>query len=708
MSLIVKLIGKDRLSPVLDKSTSSAKGLEGRIGKLGLKFAKFGAAAVVALTGVSIKLSIDLEKGLREVGTLMGGLTRNEMKAMSKELRNIAVQSGQALDKLVKAKYDIVSAGFAKVADSAKVLEASAMLAVGGVTEVSKAADIVTTALNAYNLTALDSIDVSDLLFTVVRLGKTTMDELSGSLGRVFAIAGQVGISMEEVGAAVATLTSQGLDTARAVTSLQGAIIQIIKPTEIMKGVIKDLKFATGEALLKQVGFAEALKLIKKQSEKVNIPLSEVFGSIEALQAVLPLAGSAAKGFAENLNQISDRAGATADAVAEMEKSTAHQLARMKQAFVSIGIVIGDFFIPIIADAAEAIANLFTNTNTIRIKRVREEIEQLTKDLETQLALTEDASLWDKIWATGGTGDPDIVRAKIQALQEELELLKNRGVEAGEEIAKTIETLVIPSISTWGEAIEITQEQWERMVEFSLAGNEQLKESFGSVIEKWLAGNADMAKGFQVSVNAISKIGSQLTQKRLNDIRSTAKTEIQAVLDSTKSEEVKADEIANIREQAIIDESKARKAQKPFLIAQAIANTALAVVNALTIKPLIPVGLAAAVLVGAAGALQVATIAAQKFELGGRIPGEIPIIAHQGEGISSAAAMDQFGDQILRFNDLAESGGNTSAGSINININAVDGESVRRLFIENTDALAEAIIEAVRNRDLSEGALANA
>ena len=78
----------------------------------------------------AVKSTIELEKGLREVGTLMGGLTKDEMRAMGDELKNISVQTGQALDKLVKAKYDIVSAGFTDAAASADVLKASADLAV--------------------------------------------------------------------------------------------------------------------------------------------------------------------------------------------------------------------------------------------------------------------------------------------------------------------------------------------------------------------------------------------------------------------------------------------------------------------------------------------------------------------------------------------------------------------------------------------------
>ncbi|KKN47791.1 hypothetical protein LCGC14_0659120, partial [marine sediment metagenome] len=355
MSLIVKMFGANALSPELKRATKDMGGLGKATGLAGKAFLGFGALAAAAIVGVGTKISIDLEKGLREVGTLMGGLSKGEMKDMGDELKNIAVQTGQALDKLVKAKYDIVSAGFADAASSAELLAASAQLAVGGVTEVSIAADLLTTTINAYNLSSRDAVNVNDKLFTIVRLGKTTMSELGGSMGRVVAIAGQTGVSLEEVGAAVATLTSQGLDTARAITSLQGAIVQIIKPTEIMKGIIEDLGFETGEALLKSEGFAGSLNLIQWEADRVRLPLSEVFGSIEALQAVLPLTGTAAGAFSSNLLQMGDSAGAAAAAVKEMEKSTSFQLGRLKQAFLGIATIIGDKLNPVIKKAADFI-----------------------------------------------------------------------------------------------------------------------------------------------------------------------------------------------------------------------------------------------------------------------------------------------------------------------------------------------------------------
>jgi len=341
MALTVTINAKDRLTGVLG---SIGKGIKG----VAFGFGNLDRIMRSVLVGTSIKLASDMDKGLREVGTLLGGLTDNQMKSMTAELENIASSTGAAMSKLTKAKYDIVSAGFTSAAESAKLLAASADLAVGGVTEVSIAADLLTTTINSYNLAADDAVEVSDKLFTVVRLGKTTMNELGGSMGRVLAIAGEAGVSLDEVGAALAVLTARGQDTAEATTAIRAAITSIFKPTTDLQGVIESLGFSTGKAMLEQIGMAESLKLITDAAAKQKLPMETLFTNIRAMQSVLPLTGKAARDFEKALYEMERATGATSTAVAEMRKSFALDMSKMKENANNILRAIGRSLISVI------------------------------------------------------------------------------------------------------------------------------------------------------------------------------------------------------------------------------------------------------------------------------------------------------------------------------------------------------------------------
>ena len=156
------------------KTRSALNSVGGAIGSIGVK----ASIATTGLSALSTKLAGDFQKSLFEVSTLTNDFSDVALKKMSRELMSVASSSGLALSSVSKAKYDIVSAGFGGAAESAAVLSASAELAVGGVTSAAEAADILTTSLNAMGLDASEVNNVSNDLFTTVKLGKTTMSEL--------------------------------------------------------------------------------------------------------------------------------------------------------------------------------------------------------------------------------------------------------------------------------------------------------------------------------------------------------------------------------------------------------------------------------------------------------------------------------------------------------------------------------------------------
>ena len=108
------------------------------------------AVAGAKLFTSSVREFSELEKGIREIGTLTGGLSSNEFKLLEERTKSMSIQFGQTFDALTKANYDIVSAGFTDMADSVQILEVANKLAVGGVTDVSTATDLLTSTLNAY------------------------------------------------------------------------------------------------------------------------------------------------------------------------------------------------------------------------------------------------------------------------------------------------------------------------------------------------------------------------------------------------------------------------------------------------------------------------------------------------------------------------------------------------------------------------------
>ena len=251
-------------------------------------FSGIGISAATAFASAA-KSSYDFEKefqkNILEVATIStqveGSMTdfMNRVMAITQE---IPVKAPEA----AKALYQIVSAGH-DGADGINVLEVAARSAIGGMTDTATAADAITTLINAYKLSASDAERVSDQLFTTARLGKTTFGELGQSIAQVAPIAASYGVEMDQVLAAVATLTKSGTPTAQAMTQIRASIIGASK-------VLGDGAFNTRT-------FQEGLAEIAARAGGSESKLRELIPEVEAVNGVLGLTGIKAQDAAEHL-----------------------------------------------------------------------------------------------------------------------------------------------------------------------------------------------------------------------------------------------------------------------------------------------------------------------------------------------------------------------------------------------------------------------
>jgi|9_EtaG_2_1085328.scaffolds.fasta_scaffold03284_7 TP901 family phage tail tape measure protein len=330
------------------KTTTALKNVGGALTSIGTK-----AGIVTAGFGIlSVKLAGDFQKSLLEVSTLLDKTNKRTLPEMSRELRNVASASGLALSSISKAKYDIVSAGFSKASDSAKVLNASSKLAVGGVTSAAEAADLLTTALNAYGKSAEEVDAVSNTLFTTVRLGKTTMGELAGSLGRVLPFAKSMNLSLDDVGASMATLTAAGINTAEATTALTSAITSLSAPGDAAK---EAMELAGVEVKKFDDGTVDLVKTIEQFQGLDQETIKKFIPNIRAIAAIQTMANNF--GTLENnvveFNRAAQESNATEIAFNKMTSAFNTQFAMLRNNFQGIMIEIGNVIIETIQPSIE-------------------------------------------------------------------------------------------------------------------------------------------------------------------------------------------------------------------------------------------------------------------------------------------------------------------------------------------------------------------
>lgn len=322
-------------------------------------FGKYiGAAALIAAVKRSTAAFIEFDKHLRNTHTLITA-TEVELQKIGKGVRALARDFNVSAAASQASLYQIYSATFYG-AEAMHILEEGAKGAVAGLAELKPTVDMLTTVLNAYRMSADQTTHINDLLFTAIRYGKTTLVELSHQFGRLAGVAAPVGASIEDMTAAIATLTRQGIMTDWAITSLRQTLMQFIKPTQNLKKALLALGYESGSAMVKHYGFAEALKKITAWAKENNVEMDQMFTNIRAITAVLPLATIAAGEYAKDQERMANAAGAAAVAFTKAERSIAYQLKKFTTLVNDMAISVGKVFVPALMMMVKAVETLVT------------------------------------------------------------------------------------------------------------------------------------------------------------------------------------------------------------------------------------------------------------------------------------------------------------------------------------------------------------
>jgi|GEM_PF-6809585 len=276
-------------------------------------FIAFSAVAVAALTAISKEaydMAKSFESAMAEVSTI-ANVSEKEMRGLEQRLFDIYKRLGtEPPDKLAKGLYEIIGAGY-DAAEALDVLEIASKAATAGITTTEVAADGLTTILNAFQLQTEDAQEVADVMFATVDRGKISFEELSSQIAQVAPIAAASNISFEEIGAAISTLTKQGVPAGQAMTQIRSAIVST---TEVM-----------GDGVFETLSLQDAFNEMYKAADGSQTKLKEMAGRVEAVNGILSIAGPNMEGAVEDLNAMSDAAGSVDRSFSKVTGTNANQ-----------------------------------------------------------------------------------------------------------------------------------------------------------------------------------------------------------------------------------------------------------------------------------------------------------------------------------------------------------------------------------------------
>lgn len=257
---------------------------------------------------VTTKEVMAYQKQLGMVNTLLK-VSRDELNKYGDEFERLSLKTGASKTEIANAAYQALSSGVGK-GDLIGFLETASKTAIAGQATVEQSVGTITSIINAYKMEMSEAGKVADWLLTIQNEGVTTVRELGDQLGDVTSISAALGVSLNDVGGAIAQMTVNGNNTAKTITMLKSMLSELSKEGQMAADNFEKLSGQSFTEFIANGGtLQEAMIKMEEYAKKSNKSVVDLFSSVEAGSAALNLTGINAENFANKLEKVASSSG---------------------------------------------------------------------------------------------------------------------------------------------------------------------------------------------------------------------------------------------------------------------------------------------------------------------------------------------------------------------------------------------------------------
>ena len=317
----------------------------------GRSLVAFGALAIGAF-GYVVGVGAQFEKEMSFVQAVT-----NASEADMKKLTDAAIELGKkgpfGPREVAAGFVDLAKAGLSAQEIIDGVGAAAVNLAAAGDIPFTQSAEVLVNILRAFNLPASEATKVIDSLAGAANASTVDIADMATSLTYAAAPAAALGVSVQDVNAALAILGNRGIKGSTAGTALRRVFINLAAPTAGVTKELKSLGIIAEDGTNKLFDSAGHLKTLPEVFQLLSnsmagfndqqkfAALNVIFGA-RAVNSALILMGQGAAGF----NAIQEQIGQTtaADVAAKRMDNLAGAIKRFKAAMEAVFIKAGSPF----------------------------------------------------------------------------------------------------------------------------------------------------------------------------------------------------------------------------------------------------------------------------------------------------------------------------------------------------------------------------
>jgi TP901 family phage tail tape measure protein len=352
----------------LERMKKAGEGLKSTGSKLTGAF----TVPIALIGGVGVKMALDFSDAMEQIST-QAGASQREVGIMTKKVMEFAAsgKSSEGPNQLAEGLYSIESAGF-RGKRAFEALVRSEQLATVGHADFGKTSKAVAAAMATQIKGTQNLGETVGLMNSIVGIGSMRMEDLLSAMGTgLLDKSAGLGLSLQEVGAALGVLTTTGTPAAASSTRMAMAFNMMAAPTEKAAKAMESIGLSESQLAMsmRQRGLVPTIELLKSK-------LDETFGTnkqglVEQSKAISEMfgGGRTSGGIISLMRHIDMLKSKTGELTGSQEKfkhalehTEEQPITKLHQAWAqaqTVLIELGNILIPVLTKVVKFFTGLF-------------------------------------------------------------------------------------------------------------------------------------------------------------------------------------------------------------------------------------------------------------------------------------------------------------------------------------------------------------
>ena len=351
----------------IEEFSNKIKNVSKTLDNLGNTFTTRLTLPVLAIGTAAVTTGNDFEAQMSRVQAIAGA-TADELEQLTNQAIDLGASTTFSASEVASGMENLASAGFT-TQEIMDAMPGLLDLAASSGADLARSSEIAASAIRGFGLEANSSAHIADVFAEASARTNAQVEDMGEAMKYIAPVANTMGLSIEEVAAAIGIMSDAGIKGEQAGTTLRGALTRLTKPTDKMVAVMDELGISFYDNEGKMKSLTEIISMLQDATsglteEEEQYALTTIFGT-ESLSGMTALISRGSDDLRDMTKEFENADGAAKDMADTMLDNTKGSIEELKGSLESAGIAIQKSLSPFIRDLAKKIQDLVDDFNDL-------------------------------------------------------------------------------------------------------------------------------------------------------------------------------------------------------------------------------------------------------------------------------------------------------------------------------------------------------